>query len=199
MMLIWHKLKLNIQHKAGTVRSGRDAAGNPWSQLLPYDYGEIVGSEGIDGEPVDVIVGNYLKSDKVFICQMPKNKSGEDKVLIGFLTSDQAKKAFIACYGGNIAFLKKIKSMSVKMFKLLLRTKPGKSLIASFYDGTYVTNIGALEPVPTGWNTKVDNPGDKKLTKEERRFNTDLALRQGKPEYATTSQVARTTSVDNVY
>lgn len=199
-MLIWHKLKLNIQHKAGTVRSGRDAVGNPWSQLMPYDYGEIVGSEGIDGEPVDVIVGNYLKSDKVFICQMSKNKSGEDKVLIGFLTIDQAKRAFVACYGGKVAFLKKIKSMSVKMLKLLIRTKPGKSLIASFYDGTYVSNLGVLEPVPTGWNTKVDNPGDKKMTKEEEKFNIQIAKNVGaKPEYATTSQVARTTMIDNVY
>lgn len=70
-----------------------------------------------------------------------------------------------------------------------------------FSDGGELSLMNpVIEPVPTGWNTKVENPGDKKLTKRERRFNTDLALRQGgKPEYVTVALVAPTASLSTVY
>lgn len=199
--MLWNNLKITIQHPADSIRRGKDAVGKQWSQRMPYDYGEIIGTEGIDKEPVDVIVGSYLKSKTVFVCQMPKNKSGEDKVMIGFLTAKQAKKAFIACYGGDVSFFGKMKAMSLKMLKLLLSRTAGKSLIASFYDGTYMTHLSTLEPVPTGWNTKVDNPGDKKLDKEAKKLNIEIARRQGPDKvYVQTHQVADTTShVDGIY
>lgn len=66
-------------------------------------------------------------------------------------------------------------------------------------EGECFINV-ALDPVPTGWNTKVENPGDKKLTKKEREYNTELARHQGgAPSYVNVAQVARTDSVPYVY
>lgn len=184
-MIKWQNLQLNIQYKAGDVRRGKTSSGDYWSQLMPFAYGEIVGTQGIDKEPVDVIVGNYLTSKRVYVCQVAKNKGGEDKVMIGFLTLSAAKKAFIKCYGGQISFLKGVKIFSIPKFLKLLKTRRGLSLSAGLFDGdtTNTATWGVIQPLPTGWNTKVENPGDVKLTKEEQKFNTELARRQG-PEKA---------------
>jgi hypothetical protein len=200
-MLKWNNLNLSVTHSAGNIRRGTDINNNNWSQRVPYAYGEILGTEGTDKKPVNVIIGPYLKSKIVFVCSLPKNKTGEDKCLIGFLTKASAKKAFLSCYGGDVSFLRTIKEMSLTKFVKALASRRGMSLIATgSYDFDLSYTLSPLEPIPTGWNTEVENPGDKKLTKEERRFNTDLALRQGKPEYVTVSQGADiNVSPDNIY
>lgn len=78
------------------------------------------------------------------------------------------------------------------------RYKVIKALSDTDFDVAHT--LSPLEPVPTGWDTKVENPGDRKLTPEEKQYNTELARHQGgAPSYATVAQVARTSSVDNVY
>jgi hypothetical protein len=60
--------------------------------------------------------------------------------------------------------------------------------------------LSPIEPIPTGWNTKVENPGDRKLTPKERQYNTELARHQGgQPTYPTSSLVAPTAAIDYVY
>jgi hypothetical protein len=78
---------------------------------------------------------------------------------------------------------------------------PPEAIIAmSDQDFDVAHTLSPLEPIPTGWDTKVENPGDRKLTPEEKQYNTELARHQGgAPSYATVAQIARTTSVDNVY
>lgn len=189
----WNNLTLNIQYPKDSIRRGVDKTGNHWSQKLPWAYGEILGTEGVDKEPVDVIVGDSLSSDNVYICTMPKDKGGEDKCLIGFLTLSLAKKGFLSCYGGDVSFLSGIKKVSVKKFRYLLNKRRGLSLTAGIMDGdtTDTFTWGILQPLPTGWNTAVENPGDRDLTPEERAFNTEISRRQG-PEktYVEVSQGA---------
>lgn len=189
----WNNLTLSVQYPVNSIRRGIDKDGNSWSQLLPYAYGEILGTEGIDKEPVDCIIGDFPSASKVYICQLPKAKGSEDKCMIGFLTLAAAKKAFLSCYGGDIAFLKGIRGVRVKKFLVLLKTRRGLSLSAGFTDGdtTDTFTWGVLQPLPTGWNTQVENPGDRELTPEERAFNTELSRRQG-PEktYVEVSQGA---------
>lgn len=198
----WNGLTLHIQTPADGIRRGVDKEGNHWSQRIPFAYGEIVGTEGIDKEPVDCIVGDHLGCDgeKVYIVQMPKAKSGEDKCMLGFLTISAAKKGFLACYGGDVAFFGKIKSVSVRMFKLLLNRHSGKSLIQAMVGYDYDYRLTALQPLPTGWNTEVDNPGDRELTPIERQYNTENARHQGgQPTYPTVALVAPTASINYVY
>jgi hypothetical protein len=197
----WNGLDISIQTPAGGIRRGVDKQGNHWSNKIPYAYGEIIGTEGIDKEPVDCYVGDYPKSQNVYIVKMPKDKSGEDKCMIGFLTLSQAKKGFLSCYGGDISFFGSIREVSISRFKHLLVKRKGKNLIAmSDMDFDVSYRLTPLEPLPTGWNTEVENPGDRKLTPEERRYNTELARHQGgEPSYATVATVARTWSVPYVY
>lgn len=78
------------------------------------------------------------------------------------------------------------------------RKKKVKAMLDGDFDVAY--RLSPIEPVPTGWNTKVENPGDRKLTKKEKKYNIELARHQGgQPTYVTVSQVARTSCVDNVY
>jgi hypothetical protein len=176
--MIWKNLRINIQYKVGDVRSGTDANGKTWTQRCPFDYGEISGSKGMDNEPVDVIFGPFKQSKKVFICTLPKSKSGEEKVMLGFLTLASAKKGFIAFYGGDISFFKSIKSIGLTQLKSLLKLRRGMSFFAN-----EVTAI--LQPIPTGYFKKVK---EVEPDEEDIKLSLKQIMRQGgNPSYATTS------------
>jgi len=171
------------------MRNGKDPSGLYWQQFMRYDYGEIQGTLGLDKRPVNVILGDNLSSDKVFICTMPPSKSGEDKCLIGFNTFFEAKQAFMSCYKGSVDFLHSISCVSVGKFKRLLASRRGFTLLAEWQSNDYTTILNMMQPLPTGWNTEVENPGDRDLTPDERAYNTELARRQGgAPSYAEISQ-----------
>jgi hypothetical protein len=193
MILKWNKLKIAIRNPAGSIRQGITSSGDLWSQYMPYTYGSILGTVGVDKKAIDVIVGHDLAAGKVYICAMALIKGGEDKCLIGFASRPEAKKAFLSCYNGDINFLSSIICCSVGKFKKLLHSHKGISLSASpqEYDLTSVLNV--ISPVPTlqDKTTKVENPGDRKMTKKEKEFNMEIARHQGgAPSYAEVSKGA---------
>jgi len=60
--------------------------------------------------------------------------------------------------------------------------------------------LSPIQPITKGYNIQVDNPEDVELTPEEKKFNVELARRQGgQPQYVQTHQVARTDCVPYVY
>lgn len=98
----WHGLPIAIEHPEGTVREGVDETGKPWRTVFRYAYGEILGTLGMDGDPVDVFIGSYADAPEVYIVQQMKRKkwdvADEQKVMIDFGSIDEAKAAYLGHY-----------------------------------------------------------------------------------------------------
>ncbi len=99
-----HGLSISIENRKGTIRSGKDAEGRPWSVVLPYDYGYIRRTMGADGDQVDVFVGPNRTSQFVVVVNQydrQTNKFDEVKVGLGYLGLEQAKAAYRQGYRGR--------------------------------------------------------------------------------------------------
>ena len=123
--LKWHGLTVLIENPEGTVREGVDETGKAWRTVFRYAYGEIHTTEGADGDPVDVYIGQYPDAREVYIVRQMRRKRwdeyDEDKVFINFASIDEAKAAYMAHYddprffGGILAmpvdeFIAKVKA-----------------------------------------------------------------------------------------
>jgi hypothetical protein len=99
-------LPLTIENRKGTVRSGVDKAGRPWSVVLPYQYGYIRRTLGADGDHVDCFIGPNPNSQFVVIVNQHDRQTGvfdEIKVGLGYVGLEQAKAAYRQGYrGGNV-------------------------------------------------------------------------------------------------
>ena len=51
---------VTIENPKGSVRSGKDADGTPWSVTMNNTYGYIRGTEGVDGDHIDVYLSTYI-------------------------------------------------------------------------------------------------------------------------------------------
>lgn len=90
-----HGMRISIEVPKGGIRRGKD-----WESEMAAHYGYFVGTEGKDGDQVDVFVGDHPESEIAYILNQ-ETKSGrfdEHKVLIGFRTEDQARKAYADSY-----------------------------------------------------------------------------------------------------
>ena len=58
---------VTIEQPSGSVRSGKDANGKEWSQVMNNTYGYIRGTEGVDGDHIDVFLGPDMNSDMVYV------------------------------------------------------------------------------------------------------------------------------------
>jgi inorganic pyrophosphatase-like protein len=99
--IVFQGLPIRIENPAGSTRSGIDNNGKPWSVVMAYPYGEIIGSKGIDGDPVDVFLGNNKSAKFVYVVHQLTKTSGEfdeDKVFMGFNDVMDVKSAFFKNY-----------------------------------------------------------------------------------------------------
>lgn len=98
---IYMGLVIDIETDKGEYRTGTSPDGTPWSHRLPYPYGEVRGSLGADGDPVDVYLGPHRLAPYVYVIQtkFPGEQSfDETKSMIGFRTQRDAEAAFRSCY-----------------------------------------------------------------------------------------------------
>lgn len=65
---------------------------------MPAHYGYLRGTEGADGEQVDVYLGGHPdEADKVYVVDQVDARTGkfdEHKVMAGFMSEEQATKAY---------------------------------------------------------------------------------------------------------
>lgn len=91
---------IKIENPIGSVRSGVDKDGNKWSTLMKNHYGELVGTKGYDGDPIDVFLGPNLENGLIFVIDQikPNWDFDESKIMLGFDSADQAKEAYFSNY-----------------------------------------------------------------------------------------------------
>ena len=94
---------ISIENPAGSERKGVDANGNPWSTKMANTYGYMRGTEGVDGDHIDVFLANDMDAwngRKVFVVDQ-YNEDGtfdEHKVMLGFNEQEDAEAAYFANY-----------------------------------------------------------------------------------------------------
>ncbi|MFD3263196.1 hypothetical protein [Phenylobacterium ferrooxidans] len=130
----WRGLTLSIENEAGTYRRGTARDGTQWATLLPFAYGYVRNSMGVDGDQVDTYLGPYLEhATKVFVVHQRTygdwKEYDEDKCMVGFDCLDSARDAFLACYD-DPRFLGPITEMPVEEFvSKVLATKRAPAMI----------------------------------------------------------------------
>lgn len=90
---------ITIENPKGSVRSGKDADGKEWSVTMNNDYGYIRGTEGVDGDHIDVFLSDNPEQGNVYVIDQVNQKTGEydeSKVMYGFNSLEEAKDAYLA-------------------------------------------------------------------------------------------------------
>lgn len=127
----WNGLTLVIENEAGSVRRGRDGWGVEWETRMLYPYGYVAGTEGVDGDEVDVFVGPNEDAPEVFIIRQMQagdwERYDEDKVMLGFASVDEAVQAFLRHYD-DARFLGNIQAMPVAEFVAKVQKTQGDML-----------------------------------------------------------------------
>ena len=99
---------ITIEQPKGSVRSGVDANGNKWETTMQNTYGYIRGTEGVDGDHIDVFLSDDIdgwNGRRVFVVDQ-YNEDGsfdEHKVMLGFNGTDDAEAAYFANYDNDWA------------------------------------------------------------------------------------------------
>ncbi|MDY4626198.1 MAG: LPD23 domain-containing protein [Prevotella sp.] len=91
---------ITIENPKGSTRSGKDASGKAWSVPMHYDYGYIKGTEGVDGDHIDVYLSDDPTQGNVYVIDQVNQKDGsfdEHKVMYGF----PSMKAAVDAYKGQ--------------------------------------------------------------------------------------------------
>lgn len=134
--LVFQGMTVAIETEAGTLRRGRDANGHQWEKLIPFAYGYLHGTLGTDGDHVDVFIGPNAEAPMAYVVQAMVRGSwdqpDEDKVMLGFDSEDDARRAFLLSYDDE-RYLGAITPMPVAEFKAKLRTHRGKLIKALFF------------------------------------------------------------------
>ena len=97
-----------IEQPRGSVRSGVDANGKAWETTMQNTYGYFGGTKGVDGDAIDVFLGNDLDGwdgITVFVVDQynPDGSFDEHKVMLGFNSQEEAEAAYFANYEADWA------------------------------------------------------------------------------------------------
>lgn len=124
---------ISIENAKGSVRRGtsKDKDGNetPWETVMQNDYGYIRGTEGVDGDHIDVFLSDTPEKGDVFVVDQV-NKDGsfdEHKVMYGFPTEQAARDAYLSNYELGWAGLGAITHVSKEDFKKWIQSSRRKT------------------------------------------------------------------------
>lgn len=120
---------ITIENPKGSERSGVDTNGQPWSVTMNNRYGYIRGTEGVDGDHIDVFLSDNPAGGKVYVIdQMNEDGSfDEHKVMYGFNSALAAKSAYMKNYSPGWKGLGKTTEVSKELFNEWLKSSKRKT------------------------------------------------------------------------
>ena len=94
---------ITIEQPEGSIRRGTDANGKQWESKMHNTYGYFRGTEGVDGDHIDVFLSNDMdgwNGAQVFVVDQynPDGTFDEHKVMLGFNDASDAKSNYLANY-----------------------------------------------------------------------------------------------------
>lgn len=94
---------ITIEQPEGSIRRGTDADGKQWESKMHNTYGYFRGTEGVDGDHIDVFLSNDMdgwNGAQVFVVDQynPDGTFDEHKVMLGFNEASDAKNNYLANY-----------------------------------------------------------------------------------------------------
>jgi hypothetical protein len=150
-------LPICVENRKGSVRKGVDNDGKPWRTKFKIPYGYISGTEGNDGEEIDVYVGPDKKAPNAFVVHQRKLDGGgfdEDKVMLGFPSEEAARAAYLEHYNSvGKKLLGPISTITVDELRRRLAEKRKHKKIATVDPSNttlYADRVGAQQPKKPG-------------------------------------------------
>lgn len=144
-----------IENPKGSTRSGKDADGKEWKVTMHDTYGYIRGKFGKDGDHLDMFINDKADLDNwngdVFVVDQvnPDGSFDEHKVMYGYDSMDDAKKAYLANYSDGWQGLGNITGVSKDEFDKWLDTSKRK--LKPFADYAKVKfSLKDIKPVGVG-------------------------------------------------
>ncbi len=140
-------LAISIENERGSYRQGIDDHGKPWRTFMHIAYGRIQKTEGVDGDPVDVYIGPVHDSKDVFVIHQNDPVTGrydEDKTMIGFNNSIEAKMSYLRQYD-RPGFFGSMDRYNMDEFKSLLKNRKGTKLKKSIKEKIMLINESTLD------------------------------------------------------
>lgn len=144
-----------IENPKGSTRSGKDADGKEWKVTMHDTYGYIRGKFGKDGDHLDMFINDKEDLDNwngdVFVVDQvnPDGSFDEHKVMYGYDSMDDAKKAYLANYSKGWKGIGNITGASKDEFDKWLDTSNRK--LKPFADYAKVKfSLKDIKPVGVG-------------------------------------------------
>ncbi len=148
---------ITVENPKGSVRRGVDASGKAWEQTMRNTYGYIRGTEGVDGDHIDVFLTNDIdgwNGRRVYIVDQ-YNEDGtfdEHKVMLGFNDEAEAQDAYLSNYEKGWEYKHKFVMSSVNLpdFEKWInsshrKTKPFAEYKSVKVEGTQSEESNALQ------------------------------------------------------
>jgi len=122
---------VSIENPKGSVRRGKSEDGKEWETTMQNDYGYIRGTQGVDGDHIDVFLSDTPEQGDVFVIdQLDKDGNfDEHKIMYGFPSVEAAREAYLSNYEPGWTGLGAITHVSKDEFKKWIgsskrKTKP---------------------------------------------------------------------------
>lgn len=174
---------ISIENAKGSVRRGTGADGKPWETVMQNDYGYIRGTEGVDGDHIDVFLSDTPEEGDVFVVDQV-NEDGsfdEHKVMYGFPTEQAARDAYLSNYEPGWTGLGAITHVSKDEFKKWIQSSRRKTKPFAEYKSVKTTSSEEVTATdilysitPTTYTNKKGKTSDVHLVK----FNRELTAEE---------------------
>lgn len=134
---------ITIEQPKGSVRRGTDADGKQWEQTMNNTYGYIRGTEGVDGDHIDIFLSDNPTEGNVYVVDQvnPDGSFDEHKVMYGFNSAEDARAAYLSNYEEGWQGLGTITEVSKDEFKKWVNSSKRKT--KPFAEYKSVNAIGA--------------------------------------------------------
>lgn len=151
-----------IENPKGSYRSGVDENGKEWKQKMNDTYGYIRGKFGKDGDHLDMFINDKADLDSwngdVFVVDQV-NQDGtfdEHKVMYGYGSLDEAKKAYLSNYEKGWTGLGNITPVSKVGFDKWLDKSNRK--LKPFADYADITSKTNMDTAPSSFEEFLEHP-----------------------------------------
>lgn len=151
-----------IENPKGSYRSGVDENGKEWKQKMNDTYGYIRGKFGKDGDHLDMFINDKADLDSwdgdVFVVDQvnPDGTFDEHKVMYGYDSLDDAKKAYLSNYEKGWTGLGNITPVSKADFDKWLDKSNRK--LKPFADYADITSKTNMDTAPSSFEEFLEHP-----------------------------------------